>query len=57
MDVNKSTPQGSPELDVSPLTASAIALHEAFTSYVAGGFSEKQALSLIAQMVMVNRGR
>jgi hypothetical protein len=36
--------------EMSPLVASAIRLNEVYKSLVAGGFTEEQALSLIAKM-------
>lgn len=45
-----STPQGASTLDPTPLEAAAIGLHEAFTAYLAAGFTEDQALTIIARM-------
>jgi hypothetical protein len=41
----------NPGLDLSELQGSCVAMHEMFTSLVAAGFSEDQALRLIAAMV------
>jgi len=35
-----------------PLHDAAVALHESFLAYVAAGFTEDQALALIAKMMM-----
>lgn len=37
--------------DLSPLHLAAIALHESFLAYTAAGFTEDQALELIAKIV------
>lgn len=37
--------------DVSPALHAAIALHEMFTTLVAAGFSEKQALYIVSEAV------
>jgi hypothetical protein len=38
------------EADMSPLVTSAIRLNEIYKSLISGGFSEDQALTLIAKM-------
>lgn len=49
---SESTAQGA---DLTPLHLAAIGLHESFLAYTAAGFTEDQALDLIAKMVMENR--
>jgi hypothetical protein len=44
----ESTDQGA---DISPLHLAAISLHESILAYTAAGFTEDQALELIAKMV------
>jgi hypothetical protein len=44
----ESTEQGA---DLSPLHLAAISLHESFLAYTAAGFTEDQALELIAKIV------
>jgi hypothetical protein len=39
--------------DTTPLADAAVAIHEMFLSYVAAGFTEQQALYLIAQQMAV----
>ena len=46
----KSDEPASHDQDISPMYEMAIVLHEMFTSLVASGFTEQQALSLTALM-------
>jgi hypothetical protein len=48
----ESTEQGA---DLSPLEVAAIGLHEAYTAYRVAGFTDDQALTIIARMA-VRRG-
>jgi hypothetical protein len=51
MDMKKSTPQGSDSCERTPLETAAIALHETYLALIAGDFTEKQALTIIAQTI------
>jgi hypothetical protein len=37
--------------DLSPLAMAGVALHEMFKSYIEGGFTERQALILVAEVL------
>lgn len=57
MDDSRRTPEGAitegatePTDPTSPLVKDAIGLHEAYTAYIAAGFTENQALTIIARM-------
>lgn len=56
MEDAQSTPDGASidelglSVDRSPMVVAAIGLHEAFTAYLAAGFTETQALTIIALM-------
>lgn len=45
-------PQGS---DIGQVTTAAVMLHEVFTSFMDAGFTEQQALSLVAQITIANK--
>jgi len=46
-----------PRNDITPLTQLAIIMHESFTSFVAAGFTEEQALKIIIELGKGNNGR
>lgn len=46
-----------PQNPISGLLESAIAMHEMFLTLVAGGFTEYQALVMVAQMIKGNPGQ
>lgn len=52
---NPSTPEGAKLVGPTPLEAAAIGLHEAYTAYRAAGFTDDEALTIIARMAS-NRG-
>lgn len=53
MDITPSTRQGANvDAELSQLALAAISLHEIFTSYLSAGFTEDQALRLLAYITL-----
>lgn len=52
----KNTPD-LPDLGLSNLAQGAVSLHEMFKSYIEGGFTESQALRLIAELMAAYTAR
>ncbi|MEU6725485.1 hypothetical protein ABZ917_17400 [Nonomuraea wenchangensis] len=46
-----------PEDPITQLAAAAVSLHELYTSFIAAGFSESQALYLVGQALTTSIGR